>query len=264
VKSGIALHYAEHELAEATEFADFRVSVRASRRFIAPTVVFQLDGASPFKPLSAQQAFPLFEWGLNWCVAMYCHQYLIIHAAVLEKNGRSLVLPAPPGSGKSTLCAALVARGWRLLSDELALVETERTGICSLPRPISLKNESIATVRTFWPEAAIGPVVHDTMKGSVAHVRPPADSVRFAGAATVPGWIVLPRYRKGEAIQLSPLTRGATFMHLLENAFNYSILGRRGFETLAHLVGSSDCLEFVYGGDLSAATRAFEALSSRP
>jgi predicted ATPase len=30
-----------------------------------------------------------------------------------------VILPAPPGSGKSTLCAALVTRGWRLLSDEL-------------------------------------------------------------------------------------------------------------------------------------------------
>ena len=263
VKAGIRLHYAEHELAEPGEFADFRVSVTPSqgvRRFIAPTAVFQLDGASPFKPLPARQVFPLLEWGLNWCVAMYCHQYLMIHAAVLERNGRSLVLPAPPGSGKSTLCAALVARGWRLLSDELALIDTERTGICSLPRPISLKDESIALVRAFWPEAEMGPVVHDTMKGSVAHVRPPVQSVRLATVATVPGWIVLPRYRRGAVTRLSPLTRGAAFMQLLENAFNYSMRGRRGFDALADLVGASACHEFSYGGDLGAATDTFEAL----
>jgi predicted ATPase len=33
---------------------------------------------------------------------------------VVERDGHALILPAMPGSGKSTLTAALVQRGWRL------------------------------------------------------------------------------------------------------------------------------------------------------
>lgn len=115
----------------------------------------------------------MLEWGLNWCVSMHAHHYLIIHAAVVEKNGLAAILPAPPGSGKSTLTAGLVLSGWRLLSDELTLID-RRTGLLhALPRPVSLKNQSIDVIRQFNPEAFINRVSHDTSKGSVAHMRPP-------------------------------------------------------------------------------------------
>ena len=198
--SAIALHYAAHETVSRDEFADFHVSVlapRGIRRWIRPTATFRFEDAPPFQPLPAEQAFPLFEWGLNWCMATQCQQYLIIHSAVLERRGRALILPAPPGSGKSTLCAALVARGWRLLSDELALIDTEKRDIVPMPRPISLKNASIDVIGRFWPEAAMSPVVHETLKGSVAHVQPPAASVALSARTALPGWIVLPRYARG-------------------------------------------------------------------
>ncbi len=35
-------------------------------------------------------------------------------------------------------------------------------------------------------------------------------------------------------------------MKLAENAFNYNLHGRSGFETLVRLVDASDCYEFSY------------------
>ena len=60
-----------------------------------------------------------------------------------------------PGSGKSTLAAGLVYRGgWRLLSDELALLSLGDGAVSALPKPISLKNESIAIMKRFAPGAS--------------------------------------------------------------------------------------------------------------
>lgn len=264
VESAIALHYAAHELVAATDFADFHVAVEAPlgiRRFIGPQALFRFEGNPPFKPLAATQAFPLFEWGLNWCVSEHCHQYLIIHAAVVERSGRAMILPAPPGSGKSTLCAGLVARGWRLLSDELTLIDIDRRSVVPFPRPISLKNASIATMTRFWPDAAMSPVVHDTLKGSVGHVRPPVESVRRAAEPARPGWIVLPRFEAGHATELVTMSRPAAFMQLVENAFNYSMHGRAGFDALTDVVTASDCFQFTYGGDLHAAAQAFDEVA---
>ena len=260
---GLALHYAEYPVEGDGSFADFHVRVgrpRTFRRWLRPQTQFFVDGNLPFAPLPLDQAFPMLEWGLNWCVSSHCHQYLILHAAVVARSGRALILPAPPGSGKSTLCAGLVNRGWRLLSDELTLIDIATCSVVPLPRPVSLKNASIAVIREFAPTAALGPTVHDTTKGSVAHMRAPPDSVHQAAQSVRPGWIVLPRYRAGAATELTSLSRGRALMQLADNAFNYSAYGRSGFEFLARFVDLNDCYTFTYG-DLEEAAALFNDLA---
>ena len=264
VRSCIALHYAAHELAAADEFADFRVSLQESRGlarlFRPPKAIFGFDGTPPFQPLPAHQGFALLEWGLNWAIAAYCHQYLIVHAAIVERDDRALLLPAPPGSGKSTLCAALVARGWRLLSDELALIDIDSGRAIPIPRPISLKNQSIALIGGFWPEAKMSAIVPDTLKGSVVHVQPPPANVQASRSFPKLGWIVLPRYEADRPTELVPLSRGVGFMQLVDNAFNYSMHGRRGFEVLSDIVAGAHAFQFHYGGSLDDAVRTFDSL----
>ena len=139
VVDGLAELYGQFEVRNTHEaFADFHVSVNPPptlRRWLRPQVRFSFDGMQPFKPLPRDQAFPMLEWGLNWCVSTQAHHYLIIHAAVVEKNGLAAILPAPPGSGKSTLTAGLVLSGWRLLSDELTLIDRKTGLLHALPRP---------------------------------------------------------------------------------------------------------------------------------
>lgn len=246
---GIALHYRAHTVEDQAEFADFHVSLtrpRGLRRWIHPQVFFNVEGDPPFKPLPADQAFPMLEWGLNWCISNHCHQYLIIHAAVVERNGCGLILPAPPGSGKSTLCAGLVNRGWRLLSDELALIDPATGMLQAIPRPVSLKNGAIEVIGQFAPGAVLGPVVHETTKGRVAHMQPPEDSIRSSGRNALPRLVVLPKYEPGSPPRLEALTRGTALMQLAENAFNYNLHGRRGFETLATVIDGCDCYRFTY------------------
>jgi HprK-related kinase A len=264
VRLAVALHYAHHEVVTAEQFADFHISVKppvSIRRWLKPQALFQFDHRCPFNPLPAEQALPLLEWGLNWCVSAHSHQYLTVHAAVVERRGRALILPAPPGSGKSTLCAALVARGFRLLSDELALVDIRNGMIFPIPRPISLKNQSIRLIARFWPNAAMSATVQNTLKGSVTHVQPPRESVEMGKQAALPGWVVLPTYRADHPTSMRGVSKAAAFMRLVDCAFNYAIHGRRGFETVAQLASVSRCYEFTYGGDLDEAVRAFEALT---
>jgi HprK-related kinase A len=264
VADGISLLYADYRLLEQPGFADFHVSLRRPgtfRRWLKPQVVFCADGMSPYKPLPFGQAFPMFEWGMNWCVSSQAHRYLIIHAAVLEKGGRAAILPAPPGSGKSTLCAALVSRGWRLLSDELTLIRIGDGMLVPLPRPISLKNASIPIMRRFQPQIVMSDPVSDTLKGTVAHVKVPVDSVERSHELAMPGWVVFPQYQAGAATKLEPMPKSRAFMELAQNAFNYSLHGPQGFDTLAEVIQSSQCYRFTYSM-LDDAIATFAALEA--
>jgi hypothetical protein len=260
--AGIALHYAGHRIEAG--FADFHVRIDRPgnlRHWFRPQVLFHFDDTPAFHPLPADQAFPMLEWGLNWCVSNHCHQYLIVHAAVLERDGKALLLPAPPGSGKSTLCAGLAHRGWRLLSDELALILPGSGRVVPLPRPISLKNRSIDVLRRFAPEAVFSPTVEDTIKGAVAHMRAPSSALARAEETAAPGWIVLPKYADGADLKLQPLTRARGMMALIENAFNFDLHGRRGFDALGRFTDTCRCYSLEYGS-LEDAIAACEALAT--
>jgi HprK-related kinase A len=263
VAEGIGLLYADYSLMEQGGFADFHVDLSRPfnlRRWFKPQVLFLFDGKSTFKPLPFDQAFPMFEWGLNWCVSSHAHSYLIIHAAVVEKGGHAAILPAPPGSGKSTLCAALIHRGWRLFSDELALVRLNDGKIIPLPRPVSLKNESIDIIRRYQPDAIFSRKVADTMKGTIAHMKVPTSSIERASESAQAAWVVFPKYQ-ADAVeaQLEALPQSRAFMRVADNTFNYSLLGAKGFAALASLIGASQCYDFSYAS-LDQAVETFANL----
>lgn len=259
---GLGAMYADYPVLDDGALADFHVRLSGSRglrRLVRPQVHFHYDGMAPFQPLPLAQVFPMFEWAMNWCVSSQAHSWLVIHAAVIEKGGCAAILPAPPGSGKSTLCAALVNRGWRLLSDELTLVRLDDGRIDPLPRPVSLKNASIDIIRDYAPQAAFTRPVADTVKGTVAHMRASSDSVARALEPAQPAWIVFPQWRHNAPAALQAVPQARAHMRLAENAFNYSLLGEAGFQAVARLVGQARTFDFSYGR-LDDAVAVFERL----
>jgi HprK-related kinase A len=231
------------------------------RRWLRPHVFFHVDGQNLFEPFPLALAPPLFEWGLNWCISTRAHRFLILHSAVVERDGRAVILPAHPGSGKSTLCAGLVHRGYRLLSDEHVLLRPEDGHVVPVPRPVALKNESIAVLRDCAPELVWGPSYDDARKGIVTHVQPPAESVARASETALPGAIVFPHFEKGSATRLVPVPKAEALMELVDNSVNYSLWGARGFDTLADLVDRAPCYAFDYD-DLDEAMAALEGVEA--
>lgn len=264
IARGIHTLYADYPLLAEALFTDFYIELKPPslwRRWFRPQASFITDNLAPFAPMPKDQAFAFFEWGLNWCFAQHSNHCLVLHAAVVEKNGCAVILPAPPGSGKSTLCAGLVSRGWRLLSDELAMVELETGQLVPVPRPISLKNTSIDVMREFAPDMTMGEVVLNTTKGSVAHLSPPPASLDQADILATPRWVILPKYDAESDSCLEPLAKAHCFMLLIKNAFNYNVLGERGFEVMGDLIDRSDCYSFTYS-DLNDAIALFDKLAA--
>lgn len=263
--------YGEFEVGSEDEFADYHLSVHFDRGMYAlwrrlagkRQARFSTDGLQAFTTLPAIQAFHMIEWGLNWAITAHAHRFVVYHAAVLERGGRALVLPAPPGSGKSTLTAALAQRGWRLLSDELGLLDPNDRLLYGLARPVNLKNRSIALMRDFAPDAVLTTPVPDTLKGTLSLMKAPGDAIARVREGARPAWVVVPSFEAGAEARLEPLPKAQAHLLLAEQAFNYDIHGVDGFEATADLVDGASCWAFTYS-ELDDAVRVFDELAATP
>lgn len=262
IADGLRLLYSDYPIGEEGDFVDFNVTLRPGsgvRRWWRPQVIFSSNGIHPFVPLPKSHAFPLMEWAMNWCISTQAHHYLMLHSAVIEREGCAVIMPAPPGSGKSTLCAGLVNRGWRLLSDELALISLTDQMITPLGRPISLKNQSIEVIRNFVPGAVLNQLTHDTSKGTVSHMKVPTDQLAHIKERARPKWVVFPKYVPYSAPELTPRSKANSLLELGRNSFNYMVLGLTGFEVLSEVISASDCYDFRYS-QLEDAVTVFDGL----
>lgn len=229
-------------------FIDFDLRINNTifpRSLLRPQARFLLDDVEPFLPLPAEQAAPLFEWGLNWAIASRPLGYLVMHAAVVARDDAALVMPGEPGAGKSTLCAALTfLDGWRLLSDELAILAPESSQLQASPRPICIKNHSIDVV-TAMPGTRLGSIYRDTRKGTVTHAAAPETSQSTPKPAKC-RWIVFPHFSATDAPYCEEIGRAEAFARIAEQSFNRDRMGESGFRALCAMLDEARCFEIGY------------------
>lgn len=216
------------------------------RRWVRPLARVEVDGIDPFGRVPRDQLLPHFEWSVNWAFANAFNAYLLLHAGAVVHRGCAMLLAASPGSGKSTLTAALAGRGARLLSDEFGVVRTSDLGLVAVAKPIALKNESIGLIREWTPDARMGPIFVKTRKGDLAHHAVPRESVDQIHSPAVPRVVLFPRWTRGAEPSLIPVAPASAFMEIAKNSFNYELLGPEGFETVARLVESCACYRLEY------------------
>lgn len=227
------------------------------RSIVRPQIELIADGARLFEPFPATIDLPMLEWGLNYLIATRANQHLLLHAGAVEHAGVGVLLPALPGSGKSTLTAALVCHGYRLLSDEFGVVDLNDGSLLPLLRPIGLKNESIGVIARLATDARIGPRFEGTRKGTVAHLALARRSIRMRHVAAVPGAILFPQFERGARARLEEMEPARVFSKLSVNAFNYRLLGAAGFDAVTRLVRSCPAQRLIFG-DLVDAIRLID------
>jgi len=240
--------YRHYRLAH-DEIAEFHVRIvteRSMRNPLTQKIRFLLDGQSPFESFPIEQALAVLEWGINLAIAVRVNHLLLLHSAVVEKNNHVILLPAWPGSGKTTLCTVLSHRGFRLFSDEFGLMDPQQEVFYPIPRLMPLKNESIQVIRNYLPEVVMGQSIPNTQKGTVAHVCPPEKSILLSKHVAKAKWVIFPRWVADAHMRIEAISDAEAFMLLASNAFNYEVLGATEFQAVTHLISSCNCYKLVY------------------
>lgn len=254
--------YAAFPFEPTGAWADVSVQLRSERPWRGwprRQAQLYLEGRAAFDRFPDDSPMPLFEWGCNSWIGQRANHLLLLHAGALERDGLALLMPALPGSGKSTLTAALAHRGWRLLSDEFGALDLQQRLFRAMLKPVALKNTSIDVIRRFEPRAVLGPSFPKTRKGTVAHVAAPADAVDRRRETAVPGAFLFPKWEAGSRTIIEPLPSHQVFSAVAFNSFNYGLLGAEAFDAGVDLARRCRGWRLVYS-DLDDAVERLDAL----
>jgi len=207
------------------------------------------DGVVLLRGVELGVAVEHLMWHLTQAAIRGASPAAALHAGAVSGPNGAVLLPAPAGSGKTTLTAGLVAAGWSYLSDELALVEPGTAVVRPFARPLCLTRD---TVGLFAGLADRLTPALDSPRCDKLQVRPEdlcSCTPERSGQAQPVRAVVLPRYEPGAPTSVEPLRRADTLLALLPNAFD---LDAALLEVLAELCRAAPGYRLV-SGDLDEA-----------
>lgn len=192
------------------------------------------DGEDVLTGIAGDVAAATVIWRLNEHAAS-AEGYQVVHAGVVARGHRAVLLPGRSGAGKTELCAAAMGAGYTYLSDEQAALDT-RTGLVSpYAKPLGIGEGVVAP-------AALGPL------------RP--------AEPTPPAAIVFPNFSRHAAEATSTTVPPA--LALLGLCAHAKQVSRTGFLWLAGLTRVCPAFAVTYPRSADALAVLAEALDAAP
>jgi hypothetical protein len=179
--------------------------------------------------------------GIFWSAAINQHNFLFyIHAGAVGLGDACILLPAAPGSGKSSLTAALTHRGFRYFSDEIALIEPGTFMVNPMPLAVCAKSTGWNLIAGYYPGILSAPT-HGRSDGKIVrYAAPPAARIQKTAASVT--HIVFPRYDKASKTELRPMARSDALGHLMSECMALrQRLDQNNVQDLLRWIGGIQC-----------------------
>jgi hypothetical protein len=219
------------------------------------------DGVAVGRAPRLSEMAPIVKAAL-WQSAINAHDFLFyFHAGVVGTGASCVLLPAAAGSGKSSLTAALVHRGFRYFSDEVALIEPFSFHVSPMPLAMCIKSTGWDLMARYYPEILSLPV-HVRSDGKVLHYIPPP----AVAAEQIPlpvRHIIFPRYEQNAPTRLARVKRSEALGRLMGECL--ALRQRLDHENVRQIVGwiaGIECYELTFSSLETAAQLVMEATGS--
>lgn len=166
-----------------------------------------------------------------------------LHAGVVSKSGRAILVAGESGAGKSSLIAWLVEYGFDYLTDEIAILKDQRSEVGGLRRAIVLKPGSMEIVQNFDVFRRMKPVV----AGRHRMLMPEGAGQADPDPAAKCGLIIFPKFAAGSEMQIEPLTAAQSGLKLVSCNINARNFPDGGFRAVSALARQAPAVTLKYG-----------------
>ena len=170
--------------------------------------------------------------------------YLLIHAGVVQRDGKAYIFPADGGGGKSTLVAWLFSEGCEVLSDDVGLISLKDGLIYPYPLPIKLLNPPREVITSLLKNRDIIVEHFEFSEGILYYIRyknPPLTGCKI-------GSFIFPRRIKTKDVCIRPLNKKELLLRLIPHCNNLYFQSREAYSFLFKLIEKISGYEFIYGG----------------
>lgn len=197
-------------------------------------------------------------WDVHGIVPRWSRDFLFVHAGSVAREGRALLLPAPPGRGKSSLVAALLRRGFEYLSDELGALDPVSGRAYPFPKRLALDPAALR----FFP--GLIDRLQDRETSGVAlgkrYARPEDLGADVAAPTSVDRIVFLGPQRRGRP-RLTPLVAAEAVERLAASCLNLYRYRERGVILLSRVASAAEAFE-LSGGDPNDLATTLDDLAS--
>jgi len=163
-----------------------------------------------------------------------------LHAAGVSRDGAALLVAGPSGAGKTTLCVALLARGWRLLGDDTVPLDVGTGLALPFPKPLRIKRaDQWPRYRHLWRDVPWLPEPQE-----VFFLRPGAFPLADR-AGTRPGFLVFLAFSAGGPTTLEELNPAQAAA--LAGQFTGPLDGE-GFRAVVRMAARARAASLAHGG----------------
>lgn len=169
---------------------------------------------------------------------------ILLHASGVSYNNHSIIFPAIGGSGKSTLCAALITKGFSYINDDVIPVAYDSGKLVSLPFCLGIKQGSWSVLKDYYPEIGEKHIFgRNNLK--IKYLSPPL--IRYTNKHYQPRFLVIPHYEEGSPCLLKKTSSTNGLKAIIEGESLMTLpIKDNDIEYLVKWVDGLDCYKLEY------------------
>ena len=193
----------------------------AGHKWIISDNASDADRMEPSVRDSRESALLQIEWDVLEFLLRQSMDAVSVHAALLSRGGRGVVIVGPSFAGKSTLATAMWRAAWTLMSDDLVFLDAADHSAAPAPRRVSLRSESRGLVGdALWSEIGGTPSCVQTLKGLFFHPHEVTGEERISRTKLAAIFFLARRGIEIGPAETRPINPAKTALALLPYAFN--------------------------------------------
>ena len=171
-----------------------------------------------------------------------------VHAAALVKDKKGFLFPGSQHCGKTTLTLELIKKGYKLLSDDLAIINRSSLEVMPFPRALNIREHTLPLVSEFESY-----LISKSEFRITDETRWFLDLNEFCGSPYVPNRIVFPQINPEKEPRLEPFQKTMAVLELLRHSISPYLPNlpqpddKSDFETSTQLIANVPTYKLILG-----------------